>query len=40
MDLSSFRPERYIDGDKGPLKIFSPELVSGLSSKGLTEVAG
>lgn len=32
--------ERYVDGDKGPLKIFSPEFVGGLTNKELSDVAG
>ena len=32
--------ERYIVGEKGPLKIFSPEYVGGLSNEELAHIAG
>lgn len=32
--------ERYIVGEKGPLNIFSPEYVGGLSNEELSHIAG
>lgn len=32
--------ERYIVGEKGPLKIFSPEYVGGFSNEELANIAG